>query len=121
MFLEALRYGAADRQIYELFAWVLMPNHVHIVFRPMEPLSEILRWLKSATGKRANQLLGHAGHRFWQREYYDHWIRSEPELWRIIRYVERNPVGAGLVTRQEDWPWSSAANGTGGKDRQRYE
>jgi len=72
-------------------------------------LPNVLRWLKSTTGNRANQLLGLTGRRFWQREYYDHWIRSEPELWKVIRYVERNPGSAGLVTKQEDWHWSSAS------------
>jgi putative transposase len=114
MFVKALRHGETDRQIYELFAWVLMPNHVHVVCRPKEPLPEVMRWLKSTTGNRANQLLGQTGQRFWQREYYDHWIRSEPELCKLIRYVEQNPVSAGLVTEQEDWPWSSAAKSTGG-------
>ena len=43
MFLEALRHGETDREIFELFAWVLMPNHVHIVCRPIKALAEILR------------------------------------------------------------------------------
>jgi REP element-mobilizing transposase RayT len=114
MFVKALHHGQMERQMYHLFAWVLMPNHVHVVCRPIKPLSEILRWLKSATGNRANQLIGHVGQRFWQWEYYDHWIRSEPQLWKVIRYVEQNPVSAGLVAKQEDWPWSSAAKCTGG-------
>ena len=121
MCVEALRHGEMERKIYELFAWVLMPHHVHLVLRPTEPLHEILRWLKSAAGNRANQILGNSGQRFWQREYYDHWIRSETELWKVNRYVEHNPVTAGLATSQERWPWSRAGNCAAGKDRRRYE
>jgi REP element-mobilizing transposase RayT len=51
--------------------------------------------------------LGRRG-RFWQQESYDHWARDEDELERIIRYVEQNPVKAGLVAKAEDWPFSSA-------------
>jgi hypothetical protein len=45
---------------------------------------------------------------FWQDESYDHWIRSWEELQRVIRYVEWNPVKAGLTKSVEEWPWCSA-------------
>jgi hypothetical protein len=77
---EALAYGERVRRAYDLFAWVIMPNHVHLVLRPQGTLSAILRWLKSATATRANRVLGKTGEAFWQREYFDHWIRSEREL-----------------------------------------
>ncbi len=51
---------------------------------------------------------GRTGRKFRQDESYDHWIRDESELNRVIRYIENNPVRAGLVDRIEDWPWSSA-------------
>src|SRR4051812_4487381 len=87
-----------------------MPNHVHIVVRPKQPLAEIIRWLKTATGNRANRILGRVGIPFWQREYYDRWVRSEKEFRSIVDYVERNPVAAGLVLEGEEWRWSSAAD-----------
>jgi REP element-mobilizing transposase RayT len=100
-----------------------MPNHVHVVMQPIRPLPEIMRWLKAATANRANALLGRTGEAFWRREYYDRWIRSERELASAIAYVEDNPVRSGLAACSEEWPWSSAyqAQGTGGKDRQRYQ
>jgi REP element-mobilizing transposase RayT len=85
-----------------------MPNHVHVVWEPRVSLSRILQWLKGVTAKRAKSLLDLDVKAFWQDESYDHWVRSERELQKIIRYVERNPVKAGLVNRIEDWPWSSA-------------
>ena len=109
MFVEALNYGESARHAYRLLAWTVMPNHVHLVLRPTHPLPDVMRWLKAATAVRANAVLGRGGSAFWQREYFDRWLRSEKELAATIRYVERNPVTAGLVTQPEGWPWSSAA------------
>ena len=108
MFVSALKYGESTRRVYDLAAWVVMPNHVHIVIQPREPLPEIMRWLKIATASRANRIIGISNGPFWQREYYDHWIRSEKELASVVAYIERNPVSAGLVALPEKWPWSSA-------------
>ena len=59
------------------------------------------------TALECNRLRGATGP-FWQRESYDHWVRDVDELERIIRYVEANPVKAGLVNASEDWSFSSA-------------
>jgi REP element-mobilizing transposase RayT len=104
---DALRYGAIEKRWYELLAWVVMSNHVHIVIRPELPLHEIMCWLKSRTSVRANRILNCPGAPFWQREYFDHWLRSDDELYKFIQYVEYSPVAAGLVKNPEDWPWSS--------------
>jgi len=109
IFVEALRYGESARHAYRLVAWSVMPNHVHLVLQPAHPLPDLVRWLKTATAVRSNSVLGTPGSPFCQREYFDHWIRSENELAATIRYVERNPVTAGLVTEPDAWPWSSAA------------
>ena len=55
---------------------------------------------------------------FWQDESYDHWIRSGNEMQRIVGYVEWDPVAAGLVTRAEDWTWSSASEQGSHGDKQ---
>jgi REP element-mobilizing transposase RayT len=79
-----------------------MPNHVHVVFSPLadHQLQSIIHSWKSFSAKQANLLLGRTGH-FWQREYFDHLVRSEGSLAKIIDYVKRNPERAGL----KDWPW----------------
>ncbi|HEX8847496.1 MAG TPA: hypothetical protein VF791_22830, partial [Pyrinomonadaceae bacterium] len=64
--------------------------------------------IKGFTAREANKLLNLTGQPFWQDESYDRWVRDETELKRIIRYIEHNPVSAGLVAKPEDWPWSSA-------------
>lgn len=108
MVVEALQYGASVRRFYKLHAYVVMPNHVHVIWLPMIPLPRVLQWLKAITAKRAKRLLGLSSSAFWQEEYYDHWIRSDRELQKITRYVEWNPVKAGLAGSIEEWRWSSA-------------
>jgi REP element-mobilizing transposase RayT len=105
---DALQYGAAVRRSYELYAWAIMPNHVHAVLEPHVPLPEIMRWLKGRTSRVVNRMLGCSGQAFWQDESYDHWIRSAEELNEVICYVESNPVRAGLAEADDEWIWSSA-------------
>ncbi len=113
---------------YALWAYVIMPNHVHVLLKPDEvwekrfkeaesdraqyekgPLSAILHSLRSYTAHKANKVLGRTG-KFWQEEPFDHWVRDNTEFERIIYYIENNPVKAGLVERPEDWRFSSASN-----------
>ena len=104
-------------QFYRLWAYAIMPNHVHTLLRPKQlsfstdvfiPLSEITRRLKGYTAREANRILERTGLTFWQKESFDHWPRDENEFYRIVAYIENNPVKAGLVERPSDWIWSSA-------------
>jgi hypothetical protein len=67
LFVEALAYGERARHEYDLFAWMVMSNHVHLVLKPNGKLSEVMRWLNAATANRANRMLGKTGEAFWQR------------------------------------------------------
>ncbi len=69
-----------------------------------------MKSLKGSTAREANRLLGRTGEPFWQRESYDHWVRDEREWRRIEFYIENNPVKAGLVSRAEEYRWSSKWN-----------
>jgi putative DNA methylase len=71
-------------------------------------LKDITKRLKGYTALEANRLLHRTGQTFWQQESFDHWARDEEEFYRIIAYSENNPVKAGLVSRPEEWLWSSA-------------
>jgi putative transposase len=106
---RALEDGENKYHLYERFAWVIMPNHVHLVIRPFRPLPAVMRWIKGSTALSANQLLDRTGKPFWQYESYDHLVRNTDELNRVIKYIEKNPVRAGLAPTIEDWPWSSAS------------
>jgi REP element-mobilizing transposase RayT len=98
-----------DGERYRLVDWVVMPNHVHVLIETYDghPLSEVIQAWKSYTSSTANKLLGRNG-AFWQRDYFDRFIRDEAHLQACIRYIQQNPVKAGLVGRPEDWPYSSA-------------
>ena len=107
---------------YHLIAYCVMPNHVHVLFQPidvrritgeppvateigeqadsMSPLAHIMHSLKSYTAHEANKILDRSG-TFWQAESYDHWVRDADELERIVNYIRGNPVKAGLVERPE--------------------
>ena len=105
---KAILHGESERRSYDLHAWVVMPNHVHVLWEPHARLPEIMMWLKGTTARRANRILGLRGEPFWQDEFYDHWIRTEEEMSAVTAYVEDNPVKAGLARCSADWPWSSA-------------
>jgi REP element-mobilizing transposase RayT len=84
-----------------------MPNHVHaILYKINLPLFRILQTIKTFTAKQANAVLKRHGEHFWQRETYDHLIRSRKEFDRQVVYVLENPVKARLVGVWEDWPFS---------------
>jgi putative transposase len=100
------RAGGTDR-FCELHAWVIMANHVHLLITPLTDPRALLQRIKGRTAREANLLLGRTG-AFWQAESYDHWVRSQEEFLKIARYIENNPVTAGLVAVAEDHHWSSA-------------
>jgi putative transposase len=106
--VETLRKGEEMLHQYALRAYVVMPNHVHLLVVPRAPIPRITRSIKGVTSRNANRLLRRTGSPFWQDESFDHWIRDSAEERRIESYIEQNPVAAGLAQRPEDWPWSSA-------------
>jgi REP element-mobilizing transposase RayT len=98
-----------DGRRYLIHAWVVMPNHVHALFTQQAgwTLSQIAHSRKSYTASECNKLLNRTGE-FWQREPFDRYIRNEQHYQNTVRYVEYNPVKAGLCARPEVWRWSSA-------------
>jgi putative transposase len=87
--VDALQFGERQLKLYQLVAFCVMPNHVHVVLDPKVPVPRITKSIKGFTARRANEILGRTGEPFWQDETYDHWIRSSEEQARIIRYTER--------------------------------
>lgn len=97
--------------LYALWSYVIMANHLHVLLKPKPPanIAIITKNVKGFTAREANKMLARTGQRFWQDESFDHWARDRAELFRIVRYIENNPVKAGLVKTPSDWRWSSAA------------
>jgi REP element-mobilizing transposase RayT len=104
--VRILREGVTDGR-FDLAAYVLMPNHIHLLLKPEDTLPRQIAWIKGRTAFEANRVLKRSGS-FWAKDYFDRWIRNRNECEKVIRYVERNPVKAGLCKSPEDWEWSSA-------------
>src|SRR3989344_5018301 len=100
MTADCLRHFHNER--YELLAWCIMPNHVHVVLTPGydHSLSNILHSWKTYIAWNANQILRRRG-AFWGSEYFDHLIRNQDDLEHCIEYTWNNPEHSGL----QDWKW----------------
>jgi REP element-mobilizing transposase RayT len=103
-----------DHKVYRLDAFSIMPNHVHVVFKPLptnegdqdyHSLAAIMQSLKGFTAHACNCLLKREGE-FWAHESYDHYIRDNSEWDRTVAYVLNNPVKAGYVREWQQWKWN---------------
>jgi REP-associated tyrosine transposase len=132
MVQEALHHFDGVR--YHLHAWVVMPNHVHVLFEPVNnwALNKIVASWKKFTARRIREFVkegGNANRRanlpigkwktnadqeigvpgpVWHREFWDRYIRNEAHYRQAVEYIHNNPVAAGLVTCAAHWPWTSA-------------
>ena len=114
MVVAAIRFNAEALGQYDLHAYAVMPNHVHLLITPMVSPALLTKSLKGITAKRANAMLGLTGRTFWREESYDHLVRNQREFERIRAYIEENPVRPGLAASAVAFPWSSAAEPTRG-------
>ncbi|NOX65046.1 MAG: hypothetical protein GXO85_04420 [Chlorobi bacterium] len=125
---DALHYYDGKR--YDLISFTIMPNHIHLVLFPIVErkssfaqskgkdidsqnesgdsfyiLSKIMQDIKKYTSREANKILKRKG-KFWQHESYDHVVRDQKELRRIVKYILNNPVKAGLCEDIDEWEWN---------------
>jgi putative transposase len=98
-----------ERNKYKISAFCIMPNHVHLIIKPLcraddsyHTLTDITSTLKSVTAHKINQALQLRG-KLWQDESYDRIMRDEKEYLETCEYVINNPVKAGFVKKWEDW------------------
>ncbi len=119
---ETIFFSDDDRQAYlswlkkytekhqvEVLAYCLMTNHIHLIVVPEtdDGLLRVLKPLHMRYAQRINRERGWKGH-LWQGRFFSSPL-DDAYLWAAVRYVECNPVRAGMVHRAEDYPWSSAA------------
>ena len=104
---DALRYFDGDR--YDLQAWCVMPNHVHVVLvtSPDVLLGKIVKSWKHSAAWSINKARGKSGSVF-ALDYFDRYVRNLRQAGTAIHYVEVNPVKAGLCPTAADWLWGSA-------------
>ncbi|MBW4040438.1 MAG: transposase [Acidobacteria bacterium] len=102
LFERALE-NARRKYQFEIYAYVVMPDHVHLLVSepPIESLSKAIQALKLSVSKQSPQ------RPFWQDRYYDFNVITQQSFLDKRKYIHRNPVRAGLVESPEDWPHSS--------------
>jgi len=91
-----------------ILAYCLMPNHFHVVLWPREDgdVSRWMQWVQTTHVRRYHELHRTSGH-VWQGRFKAFPIQQDEHLLAVLRYVERNPLRAGLVRGVNDWPWNS--------------
>ena len=106
----------AEKHRVDMLAYCLMTNHVHLVVVPGSEvaLQRMLKPLHMRYAQRINRRKGWKGH-LWQGRFFSSALDAD-YLWAAIRYVERNPVRAKMVSKAENYPWSSAAGHCGMQD-----
>lgn len=107
--LEAIFIYYHQVMRFYLYAYVIMPDHFHLICRPSSRynISEIMDAIKGDFARQFNILRRRIGHKIWQKKFHDKAIRSERQLIQNIKYVHDNPVVAGMVMKAEDWIYSS--------------
>lgn len=106
-FVELLR-ESVGRAKMRVLAYCLMPNHFHVAVWPRDDgdLSRWMQWLLTAHVRRYHRHYGSSGH-VWQGRFKAFPIQQDEHLLTVLRYIEQNPLRAGLVARAEEWQWSS--------------
>jgi len=109
---------AKTRYSVKIFAYCLLPNHFHMVLMPLraEEISKWMQWLMTSHVRRYHRHYGTSGH-VWQGRFKSFLIQEDSHLLAVLRYVEANPVRAGLVGSVKEWLWSSHKERTGEKSR----
>ena len=107
-FLTTLRHYV-DQTQSQIWAWCLMSNHFHLLLVPTiaEGMAKLLHGVTLRYAQHFNWKYRRCG-RLWQNRYYSTPLDPSSHLWTVARYIERNPVRAGIVLHAEDWQWSSA-------------
>jgi len=125
--LNALRHFHGQR--YELFAAVVMPDHVHFLIQPwiketneqgdnvFWSLGELMHSIKSYSAKEINKIEGTSGE-VWEQERYDRYVRGDADLEEKFLYIVNNPRGESLVGPDESYPWIWTADFSSGESRE---
>jgi len=106
---------------FSLFGYVLMPDHWHALLFPCQPvtISQVIHDVKKVSARRLNRARKSSG-TFWQRQFWDRFVRHRREFWERMEYMHLNPVARGLVQSPAEWRWSSythiMAGGKGGAE-----
>ncbi len=97
--------SARDRSGFEIYAWVVLPEHFHFIIYPGDVgISEVMKKIKQIFGENFRNRHGFSHGRVWQNGFHDHIIRDEKDLERHVHYIHWNPVKHGLAANPFDNP-----------------
>jgi REP element-mobilizing transposase RayT len=116
--VERTMLAHAEARQLELMAYVVMPNHLHMLLTPLVRLADLTARLQSLTARRANDLRELQGAPFWCAQNYEHLVSGRMELERIRVYIEEDPVRVGLASAPVDYAYSSARGARVGRPLQ---
>ena len=80
-----------DGELYKLICFAIMPNHVHMLFKPLQSLSAVMQKIKGGSARLLNELMNRKGS-FWAKDYYDKLIRDEKHFQTVYSYIQQNPM-----------------------------
>ena len=104
---EFIKFAEEATSLHVLVGFfMMMPDHIHLfaAFSPQSPSLSV--WMKALRGTLSKQLRETSGEgTHWEKDFFDHVMRSEKSYSEKYEYVRQNPVRAGLVDRTEDWPY----------------
>ena len=94
---------------YKVLGFCIMPDHLHLIIKPSDRFnpSFIMKMVKGSFTRKVNKLNDTKGS-YWQSSFFDEVIRNDYQLRTQLQYVHDNPVKAGLVEKEEDYPYSSS-------------
>lgn len=102
--IDEARREAAVRRI-AIYAYCVMPDHLHMLVRGTESTSDLLLFVKVFKKKTAFEFENRFGEALWQKKYYDHLVRPKDSVEGVARYIWMNPVRAGICARPQDYPF----------------
>lgn len=116
-FIEIIAEAKTQYDV-KLFSYCLMPNHFHFLVAPRkaDDLSRWMQWLMTSHVRRYHKHYGTSGH-VWQGRFKSFIVQKDHHLITVARYIEANPVRAGLVRKAHQWIWSSHMETSGEKPR----
>ena len=98
--------GACNAQSFDLLAFTLMPDHVHLLIHGQRAGSDLLAFVKRFKQTTSYDFIQRTGERLWQQSFFDHVLRRDEDPIAVAQYIVDNPVRAQLVARYEDWPFT---------------
>ena len=108
MVVDAIHHHAKRLKYFDLHAFVVMANHVHLLVTPRVPLAVLAASLKDLTAREAAHRLEIHGP-FWQEEGYARVVHDPADFKQVASDIESDPVEAGMVKTPGEFPWTSAA------------